>query len=400
MPIPTLSLGQARKLALRAQQLPARRRSQPSADSAALTLSALEQLGYVQIDTISVVQRAHHHTLWNRNPRYAPQDLDRLVAAGSAFEYWSHAAAYLPMRDFRYSLPRKNAIASGADKHWGTRDKKLMRKVLERIKAEGPLMAKDFDVGYGSTADWSQKPAKQALEYLFMQGDLMICERINFHKVYDITERVLSAEIDTTCPSSDEHYRFLINQYLLAHGIGSAAEVAYLRKGLKGHIEQTLKNMTAEGSLIPLEVKGRPCVALPGSMALLDQPLPRNQLCILSPFDNLLIQRDRVRWLFDFDYLIECYVPKAKRRFGYFVLPILWSGKLVARMDCKAHRQEGTLEVLSLQTEETCAINERFLQALAKELRHFAKFCDCQKIEIRDAKPKQLAAQLRLALKR
>lgn len=400
MPITTLSPSQARKLALHAQQLPARRRVPPGAESPTLTRNALEQLGYIQIDTISVVQRAHHHTLWNRNPRYAPQDLDRLIAVGSAFEYWSHAAAYLPMRDFRYSLPRKNAIASGTDKHWGTRDKKLMRKVLHRIKAEGPLMAKDFDVGHGSTADWSQKPAKQALEYLFMQGDLMISERLNFHKVYDITERVLPAKIDTTCPSPDEYYRFLINRYLLAHGIGSAAEVAYLRRGLKGPIEKTLKNMTAEGNLVQLEVKGRPCVALPASMDLLDQPLPRNQLCILSPFDNLLIQRDRVRWLFDFDYLIECYVPKTKRRFGYFVLPILWSGKLVARMDCKAHRQEGTLEVLSLQTEDTCAIDERFLHAFAKEIRHFAKFCDCQKIEIRDARPKQLATQLRLALKR
>ena len=131
----SLSLHEARKLVLHSQRLPA---TKQSGNAPTATLAAIEHLAYIQIDTISAIQRAHHHTLWNRNPRYDPEQLTQLVADKQVFEYWSHAAAYLPMCDYRFSLPRKKAIASGEQRHWYAPDKKLMNAVLKRISAEGP----------------------------------------------------------------------------------------------------------------------------------------------------------------------------------------------------------------------------------------------------------------------
>lgn len=140
--IESLSHKEAQKLVLHSQGLPAVKQN---GTALAATLSAIERLGYIQIDTISVIQRAHHHTLWTRNPRYQSDQLDQLVANKQVFEYWSHAAAYLPMRDYRFSLIRKHATASGKQQHWYERDEKMIQSVLKRISEEGPLMAKDFE---------------------------------------------------------------------------------------------------------------------------------------------------------------------------------------------------------------------------------------------------------------
>ena len=377
----TLSPQQARKLVLHSQQLPhvARKGSALSA-----TLAALEHLGYVQIDPISVIERAHHHTLWNRNPRYRNSHLDQLVNERSAFEYWSHAAAYLPMRDYRHSLPRKQAIKSGTQSHWYTPAPKLIRKVHDRIRAEGPLMAKDFEHTGKKIGDWQGKPAKQALECLFMQGDLMISCRQNFHKVYDLTERVLHDGIDDTLPTEEEHARFLIRRYLEANGLAQALDFNYLRKGIKPAILRTLKQMHYDNELITVQVGtstgGLPYFALPESLYSLNKPLARSKLKILSPFDNLLIQRRRMRALFDFDYQIECYVPAAKRKHGYFCLPILWDGHLVARMDCKADRKCGELQILSLHLEASLRKVDEFRAALDAAMEDFVAFNGCRAV--------------------
>ena len=335
----SLSIQQARKLVLLSQRLPPAKQTGSATEA---TLSAIEHLGYIQIDTISAIQRAHHHTLWNRNPRYKTSHLSQLVADKQVFEYWSHAAAYLPMRDYRYSLPRKQAIANGDQNHWYERDERLMKSVLKRIAAEGPLMAKDFEHTGKKTGEWKSNPAKRALEYLFMQGELMAPYRVNFHKVYDLTERVLPDDTDTTLPDPEEYARFLITRYLQANGLGKSAEIAYLLKNTKPLVSATLQEMVSNGELLQISVGGSSYYALPDSLELLSKPLARIKLKILSPFDNLLIQRKRMQMLFGFDYLIECYVPEAKRQYGYFSLPVLWNGKLVARMDCKAERKKSS----------------------------------------------------------
>lgn len=360
----------------------------------AATLSAIEHLGYIQIDTISVVQRAHHQTLWSRNPRYQASQLDQLVADRQVFEYWSHAAAYLPFCDYRFSLPRKHALASGEQDHWFERDDRLIKQVLKRIADEGPLMAKDFEHSGKRTGDWKTKPAKRALEYLFMQGDLMVPRRVNFHKVYDLTERVLPEGTDTSLPAPEEYARFLITRYLRANGLGQPAEIAYLLNGIKPLVSVTLEDMRSSGELLEIAVDDQRYYALPASLELLGKPLARSNLKILSPFDNLVIQRKRIKALFGFDYLIECYVPEAKRQYGYFSLPILWDGKLVARMDCKTAKNESLLHIHHLALEPLKLKTDSFLPALRKELKSFMQFNHCHKVRLHRTTPAKFKPEL------
>ncbi len=270
----------------------------------------------------------------------------------------------------------------------------MMKSVLERISKEGPLMARDFDYTGKRLGEWKTKPAKRALEYLFMQGDLMVPCRVNFHKVYDLTERVLPEGIDTTEPEPEEYARFLITRFLLANGLGRPAEFAYLRKNTKRLITGTVKDMVSNGELLPIRVNEMTFYALPGSLEALSKPLTRSKLKILSPFDNLLIQRKRIEDLFGFDYQIECYVPAAKRRFGYFSLPILWDGKLVGRMDCKVARKESLLHIHHLALELSLPKPDAFIHALHRELKSFLLFNRCTGIQLHDVSPAPLKPEL------
>ncbi len=391
----SLSIQQARKLVLLSQRLPP---TKQTGGAITATLSAIEHLGYVQIDTISAVQRAHHHTLWNRNPRYDLSHIDQLLADKKIFEYWSHAAAYLPMYDYRYTLPRKQAIANGDLNHWYERDEKLMRSMLKRIADEGPLMAKDFEHTGEKIGEWTIKPTKIALEYLFMQGDLMVPGRVNFHKVYDLTERVLPEDIDTSMPTPEEYARFLITRYLQSNGLGQATEITYLLKNTKSLVSLTLQEMVSSGELLQISVGDTSYYALPASLELLSKTLARSKLKILSPFDNLLIQRKRMQTLFGFDYQVECYVPKAKRQYGYFSLPILWDGKLVARMDCKADRKESLLHIHHLALEPWLVKTEAFSIALYKELVSFMQFNNCSNLQLHRTSPAEFKPILETAI--
>ncbi|MGD1864846.1 MAG: winged helix-turn-helix domain-containing protein [Phormidesmis sp.] len=387
----SLSIQQDRKLVLLSQRLPPPKQA---GRATAATLSAIKHLGYIQIDAISVVQRAHHHTLWNRNPRYKASQLDQLLSNKQVFEYWSHAAAYLPFCDYRFSLPRKHAFSSGGQRHWYERDERMLKLVLKRIATEGPLMAKDFEHTGKKMGEWKAKPAKRALEYLFMQGDLMVPCRVNFHKVYDLTERELPADTDTTLPAPAEYARFLITQYLRANGLGQAAEIAYLRSNTKPLVSATLADMVSTKELLQIRVADKHYYALPDSLELLSKPLARSRVKMLSPFDNLVIQRDRIKALFGFDYLIECYVPKSKRRYGYFSLPILWDGKLVARMDAKAERAESVLHIYHLSLEPTVLKIDALFLALRKELQLFLQFNHCNKLRLHRTSPAKVKPAL------
>tara|TARA_R110001599_G_scaffold353826_1_gene599317 strand:+ start:98626 stop:99831 length:1206 start_codon:yes stop_codon:yes gene_type:complete len=392
----SLSIEQARKLVLQAQRILS---GKQSGTAISATLSAIEHLGYIQIDTISVVQRAHHHTLWNRNPRYKLSQLDQLVADKQVFEYWSHAAAYLPMKDFRFTLPRKKAITNGSQDHWGPRDDRLMKSILKRVETEGPLMARDFDHSGKKTGDWGLKPAKRALEYLFMQGDLMAPYRDNFHKVYDLTERALPESTDTSLPSPEEYARFLITRYLRANGLGQAVEMAYLLKDTRAQVSSALHEMVSSGELLEVHTAGETYFALPSSLELLDKSLARSRVKILSPFDNLLIQRKRMKQLFGFDYLVECYVPEPKRRYGYFALPVLWNGRLVARMDCKADRKNSILHINQVFLEPMAANKtDAFCLALAKELESFRGFNQCKTVKLHRTSPASYKSVLTAAI--
>ena len=392
-----ISIKEARKIILLSQKIPPIKKKGTTLTT---TLKVIQHLGYVQIDTISVIQRAHHHTLWNRNPSYKTTHINDLMASKQIFEYWSHAAAYLPMEEYRYSLPRKKAFANGIEKHWHTCDTQLMKFVLNRIAKEGPLMAKDFDGKGKKTGEWQTKPTKKALVNLFMQGELMISHRNNFQKVYDLTERVLPKNINTSEPNTKEHTRFLILKYLKTNGIGKASEMIYLLKNMKSDLLNVLEEMMLSNELLSIKVKKELYYALPSSLALLEKPLKRSSLKILSPFDNLLIQRKRTKELFNFDYLLECYVPAAKRKFGYFVLPILWNGNLIARMDCKVDRNLAVLHIYNLILEPSLKKTNSFIHALSKELMSFLIFNECKQIQLHKTNPIHIKEQLDSEIKK
>jgi uncharacterized protein YcaQ len=284
-------------------------------------------------------------------------------------------------------LPRKQAIANGDQNHWYERDERLMKSVLKRIAAEGPLMAKNFEHAAKKTGEWNRKPAKRALEYLFMQGELMVPYRVNFHKVYDLTERVLPEGTDTTLPNPEEYARFLITRYLQANGLGQSAEIAYLLKNTKPLVSATLQEMVSNGELLQISAGGNSYYALPATLELLSKSLARRKLKILSPFDNLLIQRKRMQALFGFDYLVECYVPETKRQYGYFSLPVLWDGKLVARMDCKTERKKSLMHIHHLALEPGLVKTDAFALALCKELAAFLQFNNCSNLRLHRITP-------------
>jgi uncharacterized protein YcaQ len=365
----TLSLNEAKKAILVSQVI---HKAHKLGKGKTATYKALESVNYVQIDSISVVERAHHHSLWNRVENYDPIHIEQLLEDKQIFEYWSHAASYLPMVDYRFTLPRKSAFAKG-DEHWFKKDKKSMSYVLDRIKAEGPLQAKDFkDPRTEKSGWWDWKPAKVALEQLFMEGKLMALKSQGFQKVYDLTEHVVPAAIDMRTPSEAEYFQYLIINYLTANAIGTYQQITYLLKGLKIPVKKYCMHMVEEGLLITVNVDNQSYFALPIVHNLLRTKLSRHRVKILSPFDNLLVQRKRTKELFNYDYQIECYVPADKRKFGYFSLPLLWGCTFSGRMDVKMDRKSKVLNVLHLHI-ETEKVDE-FIVDLKKELDKFLVF--------------------------
>jgi len=362
------------------------------------TLRAIEQLGYVQIDTISVVERAHHHVLWSRVPNYRPKFLDQLVKQRLVFEYWFHAAAWLPMTDYRFALPRM-ATMNGERNWFEISDRKLTDSILRRIETEGPLRARDFaDTRQVNNGWWDWKPAKQALEQLFMRGELMVSGREGFQKVYDLCERVLPDWVDRSMPSLDEYASHLIDTTLRAHGFASLVSMTYLRKGkpLRDAVKQQLQQHLETNLLTTVDLGDNNPVYI--DPELLESRAPRSsaQVRILSPFDNAVIQRQRGREIFAFDYQIECYVPAPLRQFGYFCLPIMYRDRLVGRIDCKTHRNNSALEIRSLYIEQK--VGADFIELLCQAMRSFATFNNCTRLQVQSASSSDLLRQLQTCL--
>lgn len=365
------------------------------------TKRVLEHLGYIQIDTLSVIERAHHHTLWTRIPDYQPDYLRQLVRERSAFEYWFHAASYLPMSNYRFVLPQMSAIKRGESPHYTNVDAKYMRQVFDRIRIDGPLKARNFESTTKSNAKWwNWKPTKRALEKLFMQGDLMITDRDGMEKVYDLTERVLPDDTNTSEPSLLEFSEYLINVSMRANGFTTLKQLTHLRPGdtLRKMLNTILQQKIEQGSLIEYPIDGTSTVYTTQNNLDAKINRPATNVRLLSPFDNAIIHRNRVQQLFKFDYRLECYIPKEKRQFGYFCLPILYKDRLVGRVDCKAHRKIGDFELVNLHLESKNISLDNFIPHFAKIVYRFAKFNDCRSIRVSNVSPKKLTSMFRRAL--
>lgn len=343
------------------------------------TLQAIEHLGYVQIDTISVVERAHHHILWNRVPEYDLSHLNTLVRERQIFEYWYHAASYLPMKDYRYALPAIMSVKNGESRYSNRGDQHLMNEILARVRAEGKIRLRDIDKKNKKSLGswWNTGPGRRAFEQLYMQGDLMICERNGMEKIFDLTERCLPENIDLSMPTLYEYAQYLFNNTLRAHGAFTWKQLVHLKKNdLKETMRIVLNEQIDAGVISAIKLTDGQILYV--DVTAIEQKVTTDfVLKILSPFDNSLIHRDRLTSLFEFDYRIECYVPAAKRVYGYFCLPILYQDELVGRIDCKAHRSVKELEVISLHLEKPVKDKEHFFFELDQELQCYAEFNQC-----------------------
>jgi uncharacterized protein YcaQ len=392
-------LARLRKVALHSQGL---LRDATFGRGKGAALRAIEHVGYVQIDTISVVERAHHHVWRSRVPNFTGAMAEKLLEERRIFEYWAHAASFLPMRDYRFYLRMQHRYRNGEERWIRSRDTKLMSEVLARIKSDGPLRSRDLDDPRPERKGWwDWKPAKRAVEQLYMQGDLMVANRDGFQKTYDLTERVLPQGTDTRMPTEAEQAAHLLEQELRCHGFVSLKGVTYgrrrdpkLRQAVKGLVQTEL----AAGSLDVIRIpNGQTFYARPG---LLDHAAPRSSrsVRILSPFDNAVIQRERLDALFAFDYQIECYVPAPRRKFGYFCLPVLYRDEFIGRMDCKAHRQERLLEIRQLHFEDGAMSNPERVDAFAAALPSFLEFQGCDRLKLSHAEPTAIRRPLEQAI--
>lgn len=340
----------------------------------------IDHLGFVQLDTNYVVERAHHQVMAARVPDYQTEWLADLCEDGRIYEYFSSDAGYLPMHDFRFSLPVKKAFETQG-KPLTKPEVNLMKQILDRVEREGPLMVGDFDNDRleASSGWWDWRPAKVALERLYLDGKLMIGRTKAFQKVYDLPLNLVPQETDLTMPTEEEYACFVISRTLRALGIASAKEMAWRARRVKGNlIKKELEKMVQSGKVKTVVVEGLkgPLYMLPNQEISIKLS---NEVFILSPFDILNVFRHRLKDFFNFDYQIECFVPAPKRLYGYFSLPILAGETFIARMDAKADRKQKILIVHNIHFEPVDLgqiIIEKFIQGL----KAYAQFNQCHDI--------------------
>jgi uncharacterized protein len=392
------ALAHLRRLALSAQGL---LEVQPYGRGLAGARKAINHIGYVQIDSISVVERAHHHVLYSRVPEFKPAMTNQMLLDRDIFEYWTHAAAFLPIADFRFSLPYKHAIKSGQTHWYKTHDQKLMDELLARIRSDGPILSRDLETKATKGAGWwDWKPTKKALEQMYKEGDLMVSDREGFHKTYDLTERVLPSHVNTQMPSIEEFATYIVDQQLRCHGLVSLKGLTYQRRNteLRQAVKAVVNERFAQRTLKQVQVSsGEVFIVETGALELF-LPSLQNRMLILSPFDNSVIQRDRLKALFQFDYQLECYLPEAKRQYGYFCLPLLYRDTFIGRMDCKAHRKIRQLEIKSLHLEAHKFDEDLLMTAFVEAITKFCQFQNCDSVSLTKAHPNHLTQGLRSAL--
>lgn len=388
-----LKPSQARKIILHAAGLSKRAQFGRGLEA---VYKLIDHLGFIQIDTNYVVERAHHHSVAARVPDYELSWLEQLREEGKIFEFWTFATGYIPMKDFRYSLPVKASFLARR-KPVTPAETNLMHKVINRISREGPLMARDFenDRVKKSTGWWDWRPSKVALERLLLEGKLMTSRKDNFQKVYDLTENMVSGDIDMTMPTDEEFAHHIIKRTLQALGIASTKEICYHARFVKHSVKQELLKLAEAGEICVVKVDGvktSPLYMLPRYKT--KKITVSTDAFILSPFDILNIHRQRLKDFFNFDYQVECFVPKPKRKYGYFSLPVLIGDTFVARMDSKADRKKRLLTIHNLHFEPV-KMSRPMIGKLADAILAFTEFNQCAQIMIEKSNNKSLVKDLR-----
>jgi uncharacterized protein YcaQ len=398
-----LSPGAARALHLAAQGMLQVRRARATQDD---VLAAIRRMGVLQIDTISVVARSPYLVLWSRLGDYDPCWLDGLLEQGHLFEYWAHEACFIPIED--YGLYRHRMIDPGSlgwkfSASFLREHRGQVERVLEHIRNQGPVRSADFERQEGKAGGWWEwKPEKRALEVLFTSGVLMIARRQNFHRVYDLAERVLPGWDDARMPSMEQTRRAFALQAVKALGVAKAGWIPDYHRTKPPHPDP--QALVDKGLLLRARVEGwrEPVYVHPDHADLLARAagdaLAPTLTSLLSPFDPIVWDRRRALDLFGFDYRLECYTPADKRRYGYFTLPILRRGALVGRVDAKAHRREGRFELKSVALEPGVRLSSRLAADIAGAVGRCARWHGCPQVTLGQASPDAAGALLRAAL--
>lgn len=373
-------------------------------------LEMVRRMGLLQIDTIHVVARSPYLVLWSRLGDYRPEWLDELLAEGALFEYWAHAMCFLPIED--YPLYRRRMLDAANEEvwpvgwavRWARENPGVMERVRSHLRENGAVRSAEFEnTDRPPGGWWNWKEEKNALEALFMTGEVMIARRQKFQRVYDLRERILPEWDDAAALSTAEMRRTLTLRAVRSLGIAFPAWISEYFRQPKKDTPVQLEALAAEGLLRQVEVEGFEGSAYvhPERLGLLEEAASGSReptlTTLLSPFDPLVADRQRARELFDFDYTIECYTPAVKRRYGYFTLPILHHGRLIGRLDPKAHRAKGLFEIKALHLESGMPVSEELIADLAAVLRRLAAWHATPDLVIRQSNPPELAALLEAA---
>lgn len=369
-------------------------------------LGAIRRMGALQIDTIHVVARSPYLVLFSRLGDYNPRWLEDLLAEGLLFEYWSHAACFLPIEDYPLYVSRMEKWNRYYyTPEWINTHQPTIDLVLRRIQNDGEVRSADFERTDGKKGTWwDWKIEKRILEYLHTTGELMIARREKFQRVYDLRERILPGWNGAPPLSLEEAYDQLTLRSVRALGAAPARWVPDYFRLPKAGMPDRLERMAENGQIRRVTVVGRsePWYVHPENLSLLESArageLAPTYTTLLSPFDPLTWDRERDRVLFDFDFTLECYVPQAKRRYGYFLLPILHQESLVGRLDAKAHRKEGIFEVRALYLESAVKIDAEIAQAIASAIQRCAAWHGAAQVTIRKTDPERFGAMLYEAL--
>src|SRR5215831_9682776 len=343
-----LSKARARRIWLKAQRLET---AAPFGDGPEATRAAVEHLGYVQIDTINVIERCHHHILYSRIPSYARAHLQQAQSVDkTVFEYWTHALSYVPTRDIRFFLGPMKRYRRSPSRWFHTATTRDLRKVLTLITEGGPLSIRDIDddVLVEKVHPWaSRKPSKRALQLAFYTGALTISARSGMLKTYELLDRHFGWAERPDAASERQSLDYRLDRALRAQGVVSLDSICHLDAQRKPAIRRVIEARVRRKELVPIAIEGVGKVehwARPE--ALEADPTPAQELVhLLSPFDPLVIQRKRLQLFFDYEHRFEAYLPKEKRLFGYFALPVLVGDTIVAAIDLKTDREKRKLNV-------------------------------------------------------
>jgi uncharacterized protein YcaQ len=342
----SISPAQGRRIWLHAQRLDV---AAPFGNGPEATRLAVEHLGYVQIDTIHVIERSHHHILFTRIPEYRRAHLTAAQSIQkSIFEYWTHALSYVPTRDIRFFIGAMKGYRRTPMKWYQSVTSQDTRKVIRLLKKNGSLTIRDIDddVLIDKEHLWaSRKPSKHALQLLFYSGFVTVCARMGMLKTYTLMEPHFGWKKLPKAASEREIVEYGLDRALRAQGIVSLDSVCYMDAKRKLAVRRLIESRVRRQELVPVVLKGAEKIQHWTHPELLDPPSEPTEptVHLLSPFDPLIIQRKRLQLFFDYEHRFEAYLPKEKRVFGYFALPVLVDDAIVAAIDLKTDRENRKL---------------------------------------------------------